>query len=229
MSGPTHPKGKASSYVRVLERLGASDEQVQNFLELVKISECYPRSDGTLEELDRLFLDNCKNYNFAKPFDTKNEKAYFRPNILPSTCSDRHGDMYGWGEEFNPNDEQAYRRGYEHGFDEARRMSLEHSDLEERQKEIHAWRFSQVWFGASRPGTVEPFDLRISFRSSLPARLRWTILERDGRRCVVCGASAADGVSLHVDHIVSVYNGGTNDPGNLQTLCAPCNFGKGKH
>jgi hypothetical protein len=215
--------------VRVLERLGASEEQVQKFVELVKISEWYPRSDGTVEELDRLFLDNCKNFNFAKPFDTEDKKAYFRPNVLPVKCSDHHADMQRWGDDFDPKHEQSYRRGYDQGFDEARRMALENLDLEERQKTIHAWRFAQVWFGASRPGTVEPFDLRISFRSSLPAKLRWTILERDGRRCVVCGASAADGVSLHVDHIVSIYNGGTNDPENLQTLCAPCNLGKGKH
>lgn len=42
---------------------------------------------------------------------------------------------------------------------------------------------------------------------------------RDGHRCLCCGATR----SLHVDHIAPSYVGGSNQLGNLQTLCKTCN------
>jgi 5-methylcytosine-specific restriction endonuclease McrA len=61
----------------------------------------------------------------------------------------------------------------------------------------------------------------------LSASRRFDILERDSRKCVVCGRSASDGIVLHVDHIVPVSKGGSNDIVSLQTLCEECNLGKG--
>lgn len=49
------------------------------------------------------------------------------------------------------------------------------------------------------------------------------ILERDAYRCKQCGSYK----SLHVDHIVPLSRGGTNDTDNLQALCAKCNLIKG--
>jgi 5-methylcytosine-specific restriction enzyme A len=43
---------------------------------------------------------------------------------------------------------------------------------------------------------------------------RQRALERDGGRCVQCGAVAA-----HVDHVVGKVNGGTDDLANLASLC----------
>ena len=57
--------------------------------------------------------------------------------------------------------------------------------------------------------------------------LRYDILRRDGFRCVLCGASAAEGAKLHVDHIFPVSKGGKTVPSNLRTLCERCNLGKG--
>lgn len=47
-------------------------------------------------------------------------------------------------------------------------------------------------------------------------------------QCVKCGASPKKNseVTLEVDHIIPVAEGGTNDPKNLQTLCWSCNQGK---
>jgi 5-methylcytosine-specific restriction endonuclease McrA len=45
--------------------------------------------------------------------------------------------------------------------------------------------------------------------------LREQILARDRWACVMCGAHAE-----HVDHIIEVRDGGTDDPGNLRSLCA---------
>lgn len=58
-------------------------------------------------------------------------------------------------------------------------------------------------------------------------KMRYDVLQRDGCRCVICGASAKDGVVLHVDHIVPLAKGGLSEMSNLRTLCERCNMGKG--
>ena len=63
-------------------------------------------------------------------------------------------------------------------------------------------------------------------RSLMTDSLRYDIFKRDNFRCQICGASANDGVKLHVDHIVPVSKGGKTEPSNLQTLCERCNLGK---
>lgn len=55
------------------------------------------------------------------------------------------------------------------------------------------------------------------------AELREYVFDRDGGQCRFCG----DRQGLVVDHIVSLRNGGTNHPQNLQTLCRDCNVRKG--
>lgn len=57
-------------------------------------------------------------------------------------------------------------------------------------------------------------------------RKRFAVLRRDGFRCVYCGADA-ESATLHVDHVRSLADGGSNDPANLVTACADCNLGKG--
>lgn len=52
------------------------------------------------------------------------------------------------------------------------------------------------------------------------------MFKRDHFTCVYCGRSAPE-VVLHVDHVLPVSEGGTNDVGNLVTACADCNLGKG--
>lgn len=64
-------------------------------------------------------------------------------------------------------------------------------------------------------------------RKQISSRLRVKVLDRDNSTCQLCGATLSDGVKLHVDHIVPVSKGGTNDFDNLQTLCEHCNLGKG--
>ena len=64
-------------------------------------------------------------------------------------------------------------------------------------------------------------------RRLMTDKLRYEILKRDGFRCQICGATANDGVKLHVDHIYPVSKGGKTVPENLRTLCERCNMGKG--
>jgi len=48
--------------------------------------------------------------------------------------------------------------------------------------------------------------------------------EQDGH-CKLCGILL--GGNYHVDHIVPLSRGGSNDPSNLQITCGPCNLRKG--
>ena len=70
-------------------------------------------------------------------------------------------------------------------------------------------------------------EIEIPIRTPISAGLRWDILDRDDRKCVVCGREEKDKVKLHIDHIVPVSKGGQSVPENLQTLCQDCNLGKG--
>lgn len=226
-----HSKGRVAAYISLLRRCAAPKSLIDDFLDLIEIDNGIAlEPDGTVESLDLLLLDVCRRFDFAAPFDQPNRKAFFRPyglkNTLPSYCA----DVPPWDDDFDPKVEQAFRRGYDQGFGEACQLNDSGSDPDRkaRQLEIHRWRISPVNFGPSRPGTIESFGIKVSVRSSLSTKLRWQVLERDCRRCVVCGACAADGATLHVDHVVSIYNGGRNDLENLQTLCEPCNLGKGK-
>ena len=60
-------------------------------------------------------------------------------------------------------------------------------------------------------------------------RVRMMVLKRDGARCKCCGATPADGVRMHVDHIKPrrMFPHLALDLDNLQVLCEECNHGKG--
>jgi hypothetical protein len=61
-------------------------------------------------------------------------------------------------------------------------------------------------------------------------RLRLVVRKQQGRRCVCCGASPDDGVTvLHVDHIKprKRFPELALEITNLQVLCESCNHGKG--
>lgn len=64
-------------------------------------------------------------------------------------------------------------------------------------------------------------------KSPVPPKVRYEILKRDNFCCQACGTKASADNPLQVDHIIPRKHGGTNDPSNLQVLCATCNLGKG--
>ncbi len=74
-----------------------------------------------------------------------------------------------------------------------------------------------------------------SIERGISPQLRSDILERNGFTCQLCGAAAGDTdpfnparkVRLHIDHIIPISQGGTNDRNNLRTLCSACNQGRG--
>lgn len=65
-----------------------------------------------------------------------------------------------------------------------------------------------------------------SKRRLISGKKRHAVFARDNYRCQICGATVDDGAKLHVDHILPVSKGGTNDITNLQILCEKCNLGK---
>ena len=73
---------------------------------------------------------------------------------------------------------------------------------------------------------VKKFFLDVVAVRNVPPKRRIEVLEKYKFRCAYCGASAADGASLEVDHIIPVSKGGSNELSNLQTLCKSCNVGK---
>lgn len=63
-----------------------------------------------------------------------------------------------------------------------------------------------------------------------PGWLKTAVFHRDHGRCVFCmrdlSALIATDRRLHLDHIVPLNRGGTNDPSNFQLLCEACNLQK---
>ena len=75
---------------------------------------------------------------------------------------------------------------------------------------------------------VAEAELEKPARYSLKAGERYKILKDANGKCALCGASAADGATLHIDHIkpFSLHPELDSDVSNLQVLCDACNLGK---
>lgn len=56
-------------------------------------------------------------------------------------------------------------------------------------------------------------------RKNISANTRKMVMERDGYRCVKCESF----IDLQIDHVFPHSKGGSDEPENLQTLCAICN------
>ncbi|WP_439545626.1 HNH endonuclease [Sandarakinorhabdus sp.] len=226
---PEHNQHRVDAYVRMLEKIGAPASVIAKFLALVE-TDNWINDRGYLSSLDDLLLDACKFEGYAKPFEKNGEKRWIRPSVFEDTTEayfpDRADDLIN----FDPKREQAYRRGYDQGFSAATMMvrsSKSFSEMNQMASAIRKWRFSQVFAGPTLPGEPENLAVNIVLRQSISQKLRYDVFEGDGYRCKVCGSSRDDGVKLHVDHIVAVANGGTNERSNLRTLCDQCNIGKG--
>jgi 5-methylcytosine-specific restriction endonuclease McrA len=65
--------------------------------------------------------------------------------------------------------------------------------------------------------------LEKGLREPIPETVRLFVWQRDGGKCVRCGARER----LEFDHIIPVAAGGSNTERNVQLLCEPCNRSKG--
>jgi len=93
--------------------------------------------------------------------------------------------------------------------------------------------------GISRQLKSSEYVLLSMERLDVTARLiskdvRQAVLQRYGATCQFCGRRAGDPdpynpdrkIVLHIDHKVSLNNGGTNEEDNLWPVCSVCNEGK---
>ena len=66
-------------------------------------------------------------------------------------------------------------------------------------------------------------------RKSFPTWAQRAVIARDRGSCGECGANITSELTEtpHVDHIIPLARGGTNDLVNLQLLCSKCNLKKG--
>lgn len=87
------------------------------------------------------------------------------------------------------------------------------------QMESRAW-YEWHW---ARGRKLKHIGGVIPMRKKIPDALRMAVYERDGHKCLHCGAT--DRLSL--DHIHPWSLGGADTLDNLQTLCRPCNSRKG--
>lgn len=69
------------------------------------------------------------------------------------------------------------------------------------------------------------------YKSKAWLELRYIALSNSDGRCCICGASAKDGVQLHVDHIIprSRRPDLELDLDNVQITCDSCNWGKNNY
>ena len=68
--------------------------------------------------------------------------------------------------------------------------------------------------------------IRPTERVAWPKGLKRELMKRQDNTCVYCGYRRI-ARTLDIDHIVPVVRGGSNDIGNLQVICRPCNQRKG--
>jgi 5-methylcytosine-specific restriction endonuclease McrA len=89
---------------------------------------------------------------------------------------------------------------------------------------------AMAWQKAQAPASKDPArDARKAFYNSRSWRkLRYEALKLHGGRCQACGATAADGVKLVVDHILPVKTHWhlRLELSNLQVLCNDDNLAK---
>ncbi len=80
-------------------------------------------------------------------------------------------------------------------------------------------------------GTLVPLHVKPvgviehKFLSKRISNKRHAIYSRDGYKCLKCGQTDINELSL--DHVIPKSKGGSNDEHNLQTLCRCCNSRKG--
>jgi len=87
-----------------------------------------------------------------------------------------------------------------------------------------------------KPGEyiLESLEQKPVLARTISPQLRNEILERNGFTCQHCGAGPGDAdpfnphrkVRLHIDHIIPISQGGTDDKDNLRVLCSACNQGR---
>jgi hypothetical protein len=62
-------------------------------------------------------------------------------------------------------------------------------------------------------------------RNPIGPKIRHEVFKKDNYKCIECGRGK-ETMPLHIDHILPISQGGTDELSNLQTLCEQCNLAK---
>jgi HNH endonuclease len=105
-----------------------------------------------------------------------------------------------------------------------------HGIIEEElaKKLIHSLLQPQTFSFTFDDGWVSTNSIpKEKFNRAADPKLRMKVLNRDKRRCMICGASPANNehVELHLHHIIPFGVGGITDENNLITVCHTCHKG----
>jgi hypothetical protein len=111
----------------------------------------------------------------------------------------------------------------EYGFSEILRVLVERSLLHDIS--------SKTVIGIRMKSPVElPRYYNKGDRKSISNKVKKAVyakLSSNGNVCALCEQPILTGEKVHIDHIIPVRKGGTNDPSNLQVVHDFCNLSKG--
>lgn len=190
-----------------LQNLAALEAQILNQIAVqMKDKSVYAEYQTAYHQLRKAQLGRSKHPRISRPaFERIEQKLFTKRMLTAPVCAAQVRCFVRYS---SPKGQNSYSRGLVWNLEGLR------SGLAE-VKQIQTARGDAVF-------------LRQQERNKVNAGLRYRVLKRDNHRCVACGATPEkDGVTLHVDHIIPVAKGGKTVLENLQTLCAPCNLGKG--
>lgn len=102
---------------------------------------------------------------------------------------------------------------------------MDENRMEKAMRTLRAQNFLQKSFKWHKTPNTPSKDF---YKSDAWAKVRYAALINFDGRCVCCGASSADGVCMHVDHIKprSKFPELALELSNLQVLCELCNRAK---
>ena len=92
----------------------------------------------------------------------------------------------------------------------------------------HISEINEFWINFRNKLRIElmsPKKPRQTARSPWPKGIRYEALKRASFRCEYCGATKIE-IQLHLDHIIPVSKGGTDELDNIRVLCGECNLNK---
>lgn len=87
------------------------------------------------------------------------------------------------------------------------------------------WAAQEKAMAPAAPKAKAPQSPRRKQAQEAIRKHRFDVFMRDGFKCKYCGR-APPAVELHVDHVVPISKGGSDDPSNMVASCVDCNFGK---
>lgn len=112
-------------------------------------------------------------------------------------------------------------------------MSIRSGRMTTTKAKALALRGSKASLVAAKHAQWSPKPISVTSDAFLQSyewrRVRMQAIKQYGARCQCCGATPADSVRLHVDHIKprQLFPALALDIENLQILCEECNHGKG--